>query len=147
MAGVRGLYYGFSIHLRSIRIGGIRMLYNLLLAVLGFTCKDIPRFRDCYLSDGNIVIYTRTGGGNRDYYENLERAKAVYSAAFSDDEESYRGPWNDDMRRHACFLYDRDDDLDCTCAYFYFRYPADLKEDLEILAKWQALSDGLSAVK
>ena len=24
-----------------------------------------PRFRDCYVEDGNIVIYTRVGGGNR----------------------------------------------------------------------------------
>ena len=34
-----------------------------LLACLGLTFSDIPRFRDCYLRDNCIVVYTRTGGG------------------------------------------------------------------------------------
>ncbi len=45
----------------------------LLLAMLGFSnpSEQIPRLRDCYVDDdGHIVVFTRTGGGNRpDYAE------------------------------------------------------------------------------
>jgi hypothetical protein len=37
-----------------------------LLAVLGFkSTTEVGRFRDAYISDGEIAVYTRNGGGNR----------------------------------------------------------------------------------
>ena len=30
---------------------------------------SIPRYRDVYLKDNFLVIYTRTGGGNREEYD------------------------------------------------------------------------------
>ena len=45
---------------------GTNPFANALLMALGITASDVPRFRDCYLDDdGKIVIFTRTGGGNR----------------------------------------------------------------------------------
>jgi hypothetical protein len=39
---------------------------DLLLAVLGLSRDDVGRFRDAFVSDGQIAVYTRNGGGNRD---------------------------------------------------------------------------------
>lgn len=52
-------------------------LYNMLMGfnpacvaimpMLGRKQDEYPRFRDCFVTDeGNIAIYTRVGGGNRD---------------------------------------------------------------------------------
>jgi len=39
---------------------------DVLLATLGLSRDDVGRFRDCFVSDGKIVVYTRNGGGNRE---------------------------------------------------------------------------------
>ena len=124
----------------------------LLLATLGLTSNDVPRFRDCYLDGNRIVIYTRTGGGNRDYYDSEEMCRANYPEYFSGDEPP-TGPWNSSLTAHPCYLFDHDDDFDCTYASFYFAFPAEYAEDLTALAvnsdshtpseKWQALFDAL----
>lgn len=37
------------------------------MAALGLKASDVGRFRDCYLTDkGEIAVYTRNGGGNRE---------------------------------------------------------------------------------
>lgn len=86
-------------------------LYNMLfgknpntkeiLAVLGLDELAIERFRDCYVdkAEGQIVIFTRTGGGNREYYPNERLVK------------------------HPNYLYDEDDEYDTTYAYYYFSIP------------------------
>jgi hypothetical protein len=90
---------------------GTNSLANALLNVLWRVQKfDSGRFRDAYLNeDGTqIVVYTRNGGGNREYQE-----EAITS-----------------MQNHPCYLRDEDDDFDCTYAYFYFKVP---DEDIEML--------------
>ena len=37
----------------------------LIMPMLGRREHEYPRFRDCFLVDGMIAIYTRVGGGNR----------------------------------------------------------------------------------
>ena len=39
---------------------------DVLLATLGLTRGSVGRFRDCYVKDGRICVYTRNGGGNRE---------------------------------------------------------------------------------
>lgn len=39
----------------------------ILLATLGLTKEHFGRYRNCYISDGMIAVYTRNGGGNRGY--------------------------------------------------------------------------------
>lgn len=127
---------------------GVNNVAPVLLAALGLTESDVPRFRDCYLHDGGITIYTRTGGGNRDYYENEDSCRECYPEYFDDDDPP-SGPWNDDLRNSKHFLYDEDDDFDSTYAYFQFKYPEEYADDLKALSdkdesftpsqKWEAL--------
>lgn len=89
---------------------GFNALAPVCLRILGVNPGQIPRFRDSFLRplDGepHIVIYTRTGGGGRDYYERC------------DD-----GPNNEQLRQIPGFVKDEDDKFDCTYASFYYKIP------------------------
>jgi len=76
-----------------------------ILALLGLSETDIERFRDCYINDDEICIYTRTGGGNREYYP------------------------NEVLTSHPNYIRDEDDDYDCTYATYYFSLPQPPKGD------------------
>lgn len=90
-------------------------LYNMLfgknpdtkeiLALLGLEESQIERFRDCFVENDKILIFTRTGGGNREYYP------------------------NEALVNHPNYLYDEDDEFDPTYAYYYFSLPELLKEN------------------
>jgi hypothetical protein len=71
---------------------------------------QIPRFRDMYsrVKDGKpqIVIYSRTGGGNRGDY--LVQ--------------------NGELTHHALYIEDFDDDFDSTFAHFVFKVPDKFEE-------------------
>ena len=45
---------------------GVNPIADTLLFTLGYTREDCGRFRDCYIENNKIIIYTRNGGGNRD---------------------------------------------------------------------------------
>lgn len=81
----------------------------------------VPRFRDAYLVDGahgpEVVIYTRTGGGNREEFEEENRALAG----------------------HPLYLRDWDDDFDSTFAHFAFAVPAKHRGQVDSIRK---LTDG-----
>lgn len=97
-------------------------LYNLLfgqnqhaefiLATLGLTPSDVGRFRDAFVADGQIAVYTRNGGGNRDDYQSVF----------------------DLLESHPNYLSDHDDDFDCTYATIYFSFPELWKEELTALS-------------
>lgn len=136
---------------------GVNPAGGVILATLGLSSADVPRFRDCYVSKiGNeyrIVIHTRTGGGNRDYYENRGTCEESYPEYFGEGKEEPSGPWNDDLRASPHYDRDMDDDFDSTYADFYFRLPAEYEAELKALAdrqefiapseKWQMLLDSL----
>lgn len=118
-----------------------------LLAALGLTESDVPRFRDCFWDGERIVIHTRTGGGNREAYENL----ATYQANFPGDDNT-AGPWNDDLRAVPGFLYDEDDEFDSTYANFYYTPPeavrdafAQMPAEATPAEKWVSLFVALDA--
>lgn len=73
----------------------------LILALLALTIEGTGRFRDAFVADGEIAIYTRNGGGNRD-----------------DQEQAI-----EQMRSHPNYLRDEDDSFDSTYATFYFSFP------------------------
>jgi len=103
----------------SYQRGGLEMgLYNSLFGVnpaAGIVVKilkaegleGIPRFRDAYVNEDEnskelqFVVFTRTGGGNREEYE----------------------AENDAMTQHPLAISNEDDDFDCTYAYFRFKVP------------------------
>lgn len=141
-------------------------LYNLifgrnpfsgfLLEVLGTTVDRVPRFRDCFLNeDGSrIIIYTRTGGGNRDFYEHPDRCRENYPEYFGGEDEP-SGPWNSDLRALPGFVYDADDEFDGTYASFHYNVPEAFKKMVAALTnigaagnpaeRWQEMLDGLSS--
>lgn len=97
-------------------------LYNLLfgmnpntdvvLALLGLRQHDVERFRNVSLDleAGEISVYTRTGGGNReDYPQNA-------------------------LTSHPDYLRDKDDDFDSTYATFYLRIPQGMVDHAKCLA-------------
>lgn len=87
---------------------------DLLLGVLGLTKESVGRFRDVFLTeDGEIAIYTRNGGGNREQYqETLDRLSTMPG-----------------------WLRDEDDDFDCTYATIYFAVPPAAVELVASLSK------------
>jgi hypothetical protein len=115
-----------------------------LLAVLGLTRQAFYRFRDCYLTDGGeIAVYTRGGGGNRNcwYCEKLpadaksgdvvkwdagteyERDVQVHEVGGELHRVDCVVSMQDANGKHPCYLRDQDDDFDNTYATFYFRVP------------------------
>jgi hypothetical protein len=69
-----------------------------LLAVLGKTQDDFGRFRCVGIEDNKICVRARIGGGNREAYRHVFM----------------------EMQKHPLYVYDEDDDFDCTYAYLYF---------------------------
>lgn len=94
-----------------------------VLKSIGLTEDMIPRFRGAGVDNGKICVHTRTGGGNRDYYENEESCRINYPEYFEGDSKP-SGPWNDDLRKNKYYIRDEDDDSDCTYANFWFRIPS-----------------------
>jgi hypothetical protein len=86
---------------------------GLLLDMLALDPDNIPRFRDCFYDTERhlIVIHTRTGGGNREYYQ---------------DEI-------DLLAAHPLYVLDSDDGYDSTYANFYFNVP---EKHSEVLKKY-----------
>lgn len=69
---------------------------------------DLPRFRDASFSEaGEIAIYTRVGGGNR-------------NAGFGEEV----------FENHPDFLDSEDDEFDSTYATYYFSVPDKWADDL-----------------
>ena len=106
----------------------------VLLSLLRLSPQVIPRFRDCFLESDRIVIFTRTGGGNRRYYESEASCRYYYPEDFNEPEPP-TGPWNDDLRQHPLYDRDQDDSFDSTYARFYFKFPAAYVERLAELAQ------------
>lgn len=112
---------------------GVNPLAAVVVEAVGAS-NLIPRFRDAYFDaeENRLVIFTRTGGGNRDYYDSRDGEGA---------EEGYEGPFNDDLRDLPNFLYDEDDDFDCTYASFYFSVPEAYKPIFDTLRDLGAGTD------
>jgi len=119
-----------------------------ILSMLGLNKGDVGRFRDCYIDGDRIAIVTRNGGGNRECccVDNpmwgLEWCK--HRVIEKDGEKfyycvhpcsidcgctgcvmTYRIPQHP---QHPLYLYDEDDDFDCTYATIYFSIPEKFKD-------------------
>lgn len=99
-------------------INGVNQSTFFILPMLGKHPDEYPRFRDCFLFDedrpeykGHIHIYTRTGGGNREAYEEQNQMMV--------DMDGY--------------VDDYDDDFDSTYATWVFEVPEKWKADHDAL--------------
>jgi len=86
---------------------GVNQLAPVLLKILGIKKEEIERFRDCFISNGRIAVYTRTGGNNRETWPNKT------------------------LTTHKYFIHTYDDDYDETYATFYFTVPKEFQADLD----------------
>jgi hypothetical protein len=111
---------------------GMNPISHAILATLGLTSHDVGRFRDCYVTNGEIAVYTRNGGGNREDYQEVI----------------------DKLAQHPCYLRDSDDKFDCTYCTIYFRYPDEWAEDLKKIesnipfdpdARWKTMLDSMKS--
>lgn len=84
--------------------------FTILTTIAGLKGISIPRFRDIYLNDNNqVIILTRTGGGNRQDYE----------------EE------NDALTRFDTYVEDYDCDWDCTYAEFVYKIKDEYIDEIQ----------------
>ena len=116
---------------------GVNPFSKILLDMIKIDRMNVPRFRDCYISlDGprKIIIYTRTGGGNRETYE-------------EPNEHNQDGPFNSDLRESPYYERDEDDGFDSTYAYFWYRVPDEHRESVDLLARMGSIRDPNSAWK
>lgn len=82
-----------------------------IMPMLGRKQAEWPRFRDCWVTEeGNIAIYTRVGGGNRN---------CGYG-----EEQLYDDP---------NFLKTYDDEYDNTYATYEFKVPEKWKADFDLI--------------
>lgn len=77
---------------------------KLMAEAIGMGFYPTGRFRDIYFEnegEPKIILYTRNGGGNRDWYEYVFEL----------------------LSKHPLYITDYDDDFDCTYAYIEFKAP------------------------
>jgi hypothetical protein len=86
---------------------------SFLFSLLNKTPSDFGRYRDIYVTEDHIVVHTRNGGGNREYFEEVF----------------------EELNNHPLYDYDEDDDYDCTYANIYFRHPEGYSDILKELAE------------
>jgi hypothetical protein len=98
-------------------VNGVNQITFFLTPMLDLHPDDIPRFRDCFVNDGehpeynnHIHLYTRVGGGNRgcDYGE-------------------------EELMKHPNFVATFDDDFDNTYASYIFSVPDEFKADFNLI--------------
>jgi len=125
-------------------MNGVTPAVLLFLPMLDNHPDKYPRFRDCFLSDpekpeynNHIIVYTRTGGGNRETYSN----EYGYKRCWDISDEEYTKPeymFNDELKQLPGFVSDYDDDFDSTFANWVFNVPEQWQDDYEKLTKGKA---------
>lgn len=87
--------------------------------VLNKSLENFGRFRDVFITDNHILVYTRCGGGNR----------AEYKYVF------------DEMANHGLYSHDEDCKYDSTYANIFFNIPKEYKEKLQPLVTAELPAD------
>ncbi len=102
------------------QIHGVNQAAFWFLPMLGKHPDEYPRFRDCFTSDeahpeynDHIHVFTRTGGGNRDHYDE----------------------GNQMMKSMDGFVTDFDDSFDKTFASWVFKISAKWKKDYDAICR------------
>lgn len=102
-------------------VNGMNVACVTIMPMLGRKMNEYPRFRDCFVTEeGNIAIYTRVGGGNRNC-----------------------GYGEEALYEDKNFLKTYDDDFDTTYGTYEFKVPEEWKEDFDkiVAKKYGEVSD------
>lgn len=103
---------------------GVAPFSGNLLNMLGLESRHVPRLRDVYVDvEDHIVVFTRTGGGNRANFEALGQ------------------PSNTGLERLPGFLRTEDWELDTTYAKFVYDPPPSCRELVRQYARLGACRD------
>ena len=127
---------------------GQNILSKVLLSFVGLEESDVPRFRDCYIKEGDIVVYTRTGGGNRECYceeDEKYQIEAGNEMVDYDGQKHWLGCYhlmNSKLTENPNYITDEDDDFDSTYAYFRFSVPETFKEIVYALQSGEPVKIG-----
>ena len=105
-------------------INGFNPACIILLPMLGRKQNEYPRFRDCFLEDDKIAIFTRVGGNNR--------------GEGYGEEELYKDP---------NFVSTYDNPFDSTYGIYLFNCPEKWKADFDLICggKIKEVSDAYVA--
>lgn len=94
-----------------------------ILKALGLTTDDFYRYRDAFINQGEICVYTRGGGLNRECYGyQFDRCKDA------EDDKHDAGcvvSIQKRLRNHPLYINDLDDDFDGTYCTFRFKAPSE----------------------
>lgn len=76
-------------------VNGVNPAAFFILPMLGMHPDEIPRFRDCFVVDEEIHVYTRVGGNNRGegYGEDMLYSHPNYKTTFDDDFDNTFGTY------------------------------------------------------
>ena len=91
-------------------LNGYNIACVIILPMLGRKQEEYPRFRDCFVEDDKIAVYTRVGGNNR-------------NCGFG-EEVLYSDP---------NFVTTYDDEFDSTYATYLFKVPDKWKKDFDAI--------------
>lgn len=96
-------------------VNGFNPSCVMILPMLGRKSEEYPRFRDCFVTeDGNIAIYTRVGGNNRNC-----------------------GMGEEELYKDENFIKTYDDDFDNTYGTYEFKVPEKRKSDFNEIMSGQ----------
>ncbi len=113
---------------------------EILKSALKLDCPDgysTGRYRDIYIKDDKVVLYTRNGGGNRDCYTETEYKDSARCACQACVMKYV-------LPTHPNYLRDYDDGFDSTYAYIEFSIPEDLLPHLDKLKELQPDNSSVS---
>lgn len=99
-------------------INGVNPATFIFLPMLGKHPDEYPRFRDCFINDGMIEVYTRVGGNNRN-----------------------SGYGEEELYKHPNFVETYDDDFDNTYGTYVFSVPDEWKDDFNKLMNGEKPSE------
>ena len=112
-------------------------MYNLLhgrnpyalaiLQAIDLTPDEVGRFRDAFVCDGEIVVYTRNCGGNRECWNESDESANSERCGCPGCTIEHTLP------KHPLYLRDADDDFDSTYASIYFKLPERYAPILKVL--------------
>jgi hypothetical protein len=129
-------------------IAGESPIADMLLESIGLKRESFYRYRDCYVNDGKIAVYTRGGGGNRECYcdDYIEDDDVTVEFEGEQHLEECVVLMQNQNRKHVLYLSDHDDDFDCTYATFYFKLPENMDfipEERRGAAMWDDFFDAI----
>ena len=101
-------------------INGFNPACVFIMPMLGKKQDEYPRFRDCFVEDGKIAIFTRVGGNNR--------------GCGYGEEKLYDDP---------NYVSSYDDEFDSTYATYLFNVPEEWKDDFDKIlnSDWEHVSE------